>query len=76
MGALALGTSFFHEHLRYALGDFAFLIDRAPFEPCDVHIRHFGILLRIPDDEFSWKMRAGKLQFEMKCDPSPARRLC
>jgi len=47
VGALALGTRFFHEDLRYALGDFALLIDGAPLEPRDVHIWHFSILPRI-----------------------------
>ena len=46
MGALALGAGLFHKHLRNALGDFALLVDCASFEPCDVHVWHFSILLK------------------------------
>jgi len=74
--ALAPGARFFHEHLRYSLGDFALLIDRAPLEPSDVYIWHFGILLKIPDHESSAKIWAGKLRLELKCVPSLARCLC
>jgi hypothetical protein len=48
MRALALGAGLFHKHLRNALGDFALLVDCASFEPCDVHVWHFSILLKDP----------------------------
>src|SRR4029077_14834732 len=40
-----LGPRFFHQPFRDALDNFALLIDRAPRQPCNMHIRHFVFLL-------------------------------
>jgi len=46
MSALAFGAGFFHEHLRYPLGNFALLVDRTAFKPRDMYVWHFSILLK------------------------------
>lgn len=80
MRALALGASLFDEHLRYALCDFALLIDRASLESRNVHVRHFSILLKGPQiglrHESSAKNSAWKPRREMKCGLSPMLCLC
>jgi hypothetical protein len=80
MRALALGARLFDEHFRYALSDFALLINRAPLEPRDMHVWHFSILLKIHANglrqESSAKNGAWKPRGAMKCDLSPMLCLC